>query len=64
MQEEFVLHEMEDHTREEILINSGTSEDSYLDSWARLKPLFEEPLDLELKKLPSQLEYAFLKSGS
>ena len=65
MQEEFVqksLHKVEDQTRKEVLINSKRSEDSYLDSWAGLKPSIKEPPELELKWLPSQ--YAFLESGS
>ena len=66
-QEEFVqksLHKVEDHTRKEVLINSKRSKDSYLDSWAGLKPSIKEPLESELKWLLSHLEYAFLKSGS
>ena len=66
MQEEFVqksLHKVEDQTRKEVLINSKRSGDSYLDSWAGLKPSIKEPLELELKWLPSHLEYAFLETG-
>ena len=66
-QEEFVqksLHKVEDQTRKKVLINSKRSEDSYLDSWVGLKPSIKEPPELELKWLPSHLEYAFLESGS
>ena len=67
MQEEFVhksLHKVEDHTRKEVLINSKRSVDTYLDSRAGLKPSSKGPPELELKWLPSHLEYAFLESGS
>ena len=67
MQEEFVqksLHKVEDQTRKEVLINSKRSVDSYLDSQAGLKPSLKEPPELELKWLPSHVEYAFLESGS
>ena len=34
------------------------------DNWTKLKPSIEEPPKLELKKLPSHPEYAFLAENS
>lgn len=65
MQDELIqelLRELEDQTIEELLINQEISEDSSFSSQAGLKPLSEEPPKLELKTLPSHLEYAFLES--
>ena len=41
-----------------------SSEDSKYNSQTRSKPLIEEPLEFELKNLPSHLECAFLESSS